>query len=491
MGGATYLRARLRLKPTEATNTTKKWEIVSPARHWNSGCQMDTPPARRTPRGKSPLLRKHHMNNKLLHRTTLFAAAIALAVPTAATLGQDNANQNRGQDQSGQVVITGQERAGENRQQAGQMPQEEAEKIAKMFFEAQASGNQFEIEAAKLAEERASDEQVKQVAQTIMQGHQKALEALRQEAQAVGVEVSQNPELNEVHSAALEALRQKQGKEFDRAYIFEMDAAHLETVLLLSHVESMLPNDSAKAYAGMVLPHVKMHSQELDQLASKMSGYKIDWEQNGQARTAGAAMEDRADRDRQNAGQQDQRQQDQQDQQGEVDPEKWFKHVASMNQYEYETAQLATEMSKNPQVKAIAQQIERDHQKAMEMLMKQAEQAGVEIPEEPELMPVHQAKLDMLKQMDGPAFDAHYVFGAAAGHRKGLLECTWSSKNAGDEAVRAYAGDSLQVLKQHQQQLKPIAKQMSGQGMSGDGQGGDMPPMDRPGNRRGNQQDGN
>lgn len=398
------------------------------------------------------------MRNQTLQTSTILATAVALGLPAAAALGQGQSDQNRGDEQAGQTVITGQEG-----HRGGDLSPEQAEQITKSFFEDEASANQFEIKAAQLAEERSSNDQVKRIARTIIEGHEKALDLLRQEAREIGVEISEQPELNEVHSAMLDALKEKPDEAFDRAYVFEQSAAHLKTGLLLNHVVNDLPNDSARAYASSALPHVEHHGKALDQLASEMSGYEITWDEP-EARTAGAEVGDDAENGQQGQRdrQEDARQDGNQDRE-EVDVERWFQHAASTNRYGHETAQLAVEKGARDQVKRLAQRIEEDHQQASELLKRHAEQAGVEIDDEPELLPVHEARLAKLREMDGPAFDAHYVFDAAAMHRKHLLEHTWAGENAGAEAVRTFARESIETLRQHQQQVKPLTLQLSGQ----------------------------
>lgn len=410
------------------------------------------------------------MSYETLRRNTILAAAAALIIPAAATYGQD-ADRNRGQDQSGQTVITGQERSEQDRRQGQQRVQispDEAQEISRKFFESQASGNQFEIEAAKLAREKASDDQIKQLAEMIIEGHEKAQEILREEAGKVGAEISENPELKEVHSATLDALKQKEGEEFDRAYVFEQDADHLKNVLLLRYVQSGLPNDAAKSYARQVLPEVERHARQLDELASDISGYDIQWDQ-ARARTAGGRVGDAPGQPDQEAAQRDRAQRAQQErnqdqERAQVDAEKWFEHAASADRYMNEAAKLASERSNDSQVKSIAEQIQRDHEQSRQRLMEQAREAGADIGEEPELLPLYEARLDALKEIEGPAFDAHYTFDAAATHRMGLLEYTWASQKANNEQVRNFSQEAIRTLEQHQRQIRRAAESMTGQG---------------------------
>ena len=87
------------------------------------------------------------------------------------------------------------------------------------------AGNQFEIQAGQLGQDRAQTQQVKDLAMHLAQDHQKAQQAL-QEACKGDASVSSNAELNAVQQAKLQELQKKQGEDFDRCFAFGMVADH-------------------------------------------------------------------------------------------------------------------------------------------------------------------------------------------------------------------------------------------------------------------------
>ena len=409
----------------------------------------------------------------------LIAATFAVALPAGVSFGQ-----NSGIDETPQVVIPGNTRddsrgsaygdaAGQGMigQDERNMTDAQKSDMAKKFFEYNASGNQFEIESAQLAQKNASDQQVKQIATTIERDHKTALQALRRQAEDAGVKIAEEPKLNKVHSETLSMLKQKQGKEFDAAYVFQQDSAHLLKVLVLNHAEQSNMNPNIAAYASEVLPAVKGHHADLHALANEMSGYNPEG-----AAVAGGQMGDMGDPDMKA---------------DEKKVEEYFKHAAVANAYEIETAKLAEERSSDPQIKQIAQTKISDHQQAMQALQRQAEMADVKIDDEPKLDALHKAKLDMLKEKKGSDFDRAYVFGSAAGHRMGLLGNSYAMNKMGSQPVKSFAQTAISAEQKHFAEVKPLASRMAGGvdldamgegGMNMGGMNGRSAPMPTPTN---------
>ena len=259
-------------------------------------------------------------------RRALFAAAFAVAVPglTAAAHAQD------AEDNTGQTIIEGQQerttdsqnrqdrerrqnrdasgqdrdtnRGDMNRDAYGQdrgmdreMKTLEGEKLTK-WFEYAASGNQFEVEAAKLAQDRLQNNpRLLSVAQRIEQDHTRALENLRAQAERAGVSLSRDVELTPVNQAQLEALQQQEDEqEFANAYLFGQDAAHRETILWYSDAKSGVANPEIQAFVTEALPTVEQHYRQIRQLANQTAGVEQARGRNGMNRS-GDAMDDAAD----------------------------------------------------------------------------------------------------------------------------------------------------------------------------------------------------
>jgi hypothetical protein len=131
--------------------------------------------------------------------------------------------------------------------------------------------------------------------------------------------------------------------------------------------------------------------------------------------------------------------------------------------------------------------IQRDHEQAQQSLRQLAERAGIQISETPELNPVHQAKLEMLREKQGEEFARAWVFGNMGGHTTSILEYSWASTNGPTPEIKEYAGQVLPKLQQHAQQLAPVAYQLAGienARTAGERMGGDQPQPGQ-GNRPG------
>ena len=389
-------------------------------------------------------------------KTMLLAAAFAVALPTASLLAQDNS----GTDNTGQTVITGRDKTTQNQGQmeknadgmAGeQMSPEQQKEMAKKFFMAQASGNQFEIEASQYALKNSDNPDVKKVAQTIITDHTAAQKLLREQAKDAGVEIPETPKLNDVNKDQLEMTKKEaKGVEFDQGYIYSQDAAHLEVALLLTHAEKSGPNSQVKAYASQVLPKVKEHHATLHTLANQMSGYNPN-----DAMTAGGKMNPNEGMDSQKM--------DMSEAEMKEQVSSFFKHSAEGAEYELQTAKLALSRTQQDDVKQVAQTIVDDHEQSNQLLKKQAKAAGVDLSDNTELSKLLSDKMAMLKEKQGKDFDRAYVFDLAAGHRASLLyEGDARTELKGSQPVQDYVRTSLPEQEKHFTELKPVASELAG-----------------------------
>ncbi|MBA1200225.1 DUF4142 domain-containing protein [Pseudomonas capeferrum] len=124
---------------------------------------------------------------------------------------------------------------------------------------------------------------------------------------------------------------------------------------------------------------------------------------------------------------------------------------------EIQSSQLALEKSGNPQVKAFAQRMIDDHDKANRELFDLAKDNGFDVPDEATLA----AKADrmMLQVQDGASFDAAYVRHQVDAHEHAirLFEAHEESATA-TEPLRMYAHQTLPVLKHHLEAAMQLQK---------------------------------
>lgn len=125
-----------------------------------------------------------------------------------------------------------------------------------------AVGNQFEMEQAKLAMERATDPRIKDFAQRMMADHGDAMKKLTDAAGKAG----QKPmaTLDKPHQAMLDNLKGFNGTDFDKIYVADQIVAHAETVALLMDYQQNGQNSDLKVWAKEVLPIVKGHRETIN-----------------------------------------------------------------------------------------------------------------------------------------------------------------------------------------------------------------------------------
>lgn len=123
------------------------------------------------------------------------------------------------------------------------------------FMKKAAEGNQFEIEAAKLAEQNAQSEQVKQLAQKIASDHQKANEKLHSIASSQGVKLPTEP----ANSGELKKLAGLKGEKFDQEYLNVMAKDHQSDIKEFQKEASKGKNAEAKNFASQALPTLNNH----------------------------------------------------------------------------------------------------------------------------------------------------------------------------------------------------------------------------------------
>jgi predicted outer membrane protein len=162
--------------------------------------------------------------------------------------------------QAGQSDRAGQRGLGSRAGQSGQ-----SHNMDQKFVEFASTNDQFEIQAAQLAERNAQDDQIKQMARQIAQDHQQSSQKLQQAAQQAGIQVSQ--QLKPHQQAMLQELQQMQGQEFDRAWLYGNVAGHTKAVLKFRDEAREGQNEQIKQFAQQTLPTLQKHLQHAQEMA--------------------------------------------------------------------------------------------------------------------------------------------------------------------------------------------------------------------------------
>ena len=135
------------------------------------------------------------------------------------------------------------------------------------FFNKAAQGGLMEVEAAKLAMERASSADVKSFAQTLQRDHAAANQKLAQIAQQKGLQVP--TQLDGKHKQELDKLARLKGEEFDKAFMKDAGMKDHKQDIQLFERQAREGNDpQLKSFAQETLPTLHSHMQ----MAQKITG---------------------------------------------------------------------------------------------------------------------------------------------------------------------------------------------------------------------------
>ena len=128
--------------------------------------------------------------------------------------------------------------------------------------------------------------------------------------------------------------------------------------------------------------------------------------------------------------------------------------AASSGMYEVMSSQLAMSRSQS-QVRALAQQMIQDHDRANRELMQIAAASGIQVPSG--MMPRHQRMMDELGATGaGATFDQRYVQQQRMAHEEAVALFS-SYAQGGDKAqLRDFARRTLPVLQQHHQMVSAM-----------------------------------
>jgi predicted outer membrane protein len=134
-----------------------------------------------------------------------------------------------------------------------------------------AQANINEVEAAKLAQSKSQNDQVKSFAQQMIDDHTKGLNDVQQVAQQKGVTLPTEPDAK--HKAMAAKLEKMSGSAFDKAYMSQAGVAdHKMVHSKLMSDEKKAKDADVKALAQKLEPVVAQHLKSAEQDKSSMSG---------------------------------------------------------------------------------------------------------------------------------------------------------------------------------------------------------------------------
>ena len=131
-----------------------------------------------------------------------------------------------------------------------------------------AQGNLAEIDAGKLATEKASDQAVKDFGQHMVKDHSKNESELKDLAKSWGVDLPTAPDSE--HSAAKAKLESASARSFDSQYMKDQVQDHEKDVKLLQDGIHSAENPSVREFAQQTLQVVQHHLSMAKQVHAKL-----------------------------------------------------------------------------------------------------------------------------------------------------------------------------------------------------------------------------
>ena len=132
-----------------------------------------------------------------------------------------------------------------------------AARMAPEFARMAAQGGMAEVQMSRMAADRASDPEVRDFAQRMVDDHSRANDQLERIARERGWMLPQRPDAE--HRAMMQRLRQRSGTAFDRAYMRAMVADHDATVMHFRRYARNGDDRRLRAWAQRTLPTLVEH----------------------------------------------------------------------------------------------------------------------------------------------------------------------------------------------------------------------------------------
>jgi putative membrane protein len=131
-----------------------------------------------------------------------------------------------------------------------------------------AKGGLMEVEAGKMAQEKATNQRIKDFGAMMVRDHSQANQELKSLASSKNVMLPDT--LDEDMREHMESMRKMGGKEFDKHYIDMMKDDHKDDINKFENASNNASDPDVKAFATKTLPVLRMHRDSVDALSAGM-----------------------------------------------------------------------------------------------------------------------------------------------------------------------------------------------------------------------------
>lgn len=168
---------------------------------------------------------------------------------------------------SGLMVIPG---VAQSSSSSGQQSQQGAQSSSsdQNFIKKAAQDNLAEIQLAQLVQQKANDNNIKQMAQRVMSDHQQNQQQLQQIAQQQNVTLPTQPDAE--HQRKYDKLSKLNGQQFDKTFVREQVKDHQKDVAMFQHESQNATDPAVKQYASQTLPTLQQHLQMAESSAQQL-----------------------------------------------------------------------------------------------------------------------------------------------------------------------------------------------------------------------------
>jgi putative membrane protein len=139
------------------------------------------------------------------------------------------------------------------------------------------------------------------------------------------------------------------------------------------------------------------------------------------------------------------------------DPDTYLAKAGAGDLFEIESSRAILKTTEDPQVKAFAQMMIKDHEASTTLLKKTAKAADIAVAA-PRLQPAQQQSLDAIKAAKGKDADKIYLDAQRDGHAAALMLHKTYAADGNNEELKAAAAQIVPVVQQHITMLDKIGK---------------------------------
>lgn len=138
----------------------------------------------------------------------------------------------------------------------------------KEFVKKAASAGMYEVQSSQLALQKSNDDQVKSIAQHLIDDHTQANDKLKSLAQSDNITLP--TQMLPEDQKNLDKLQSKSGKDFDKTFLSQQKEGHKQVMDLFQREAQNGQDPGLKSFAQQTLPTLKMHEQMVSRSTMKM-----------------------------------------------------------------------------------------------------------------------------------------------------------------------------------------------------------------------------